>query len=125
MRANPDGFNFAGYYFAYKSTPNLRGTIGGIVFFTSGKHRFHAGYLGIFESLRCAFLFLPTNLPAIEIRVQIDPFQPDPYRVKPTPVGNRPGVSDWACNQEISQCVDNFLACSSLPMGPRTSVGKG
>jgi hypothetical protein len=36
----------------FLSTPVLRGTIGGIVFFASGKYRKNVGYGGLFESLR-------------------------------------------------------------------------
>jgi len=39
------------HHSAPKSTQNPRGTIGGILFFTLGKCRFHAGCNGIFESL--------------------------------------------------------------------------
>ena len=41
------------HHSAPKSTQNPRGTIGGILFFTLGKCRFHAGCNGIFESLSC------------------------------------------------------------------------
>ena len=58
-----------------------------------------------------AFLFLPTNLPAIEIGVQIDPFQLDPDNSEPSSIGNQPSIGDLVCNQAVSQSIDNFLTC--------------
>ena len=57
-----------------------------------------------------AFLFLPTNLPAIEIGVHIDLFQLGPYSAEPSSISYRPSISDLVCNQVISECVDAFFA---------------
>lgn len=48
----------------FLSTPVLRGTIGGIVFFASGKYRKNVGYGGLFESLRSAKVQANTRLRA-------------------------------------------------------------